>query len=73
MTRLDDLRARLPEFGFALYAIDPGGPVTLEVIDPTGAILTYRADTAEDVIDLAFPPEDDAPPAPVEQEWNVLD
>ena len=58
MTRLDELRAALPDFGFALYAIEPGGLVTLEVFYPDGTILTFRAATAAEVFDLAFPPDD---------------
>lgn len=72
MTRLDELRTALPEFGFALYAIEPGGPVTLEVIDPTGTILTYRDATADAVLALAFPPDDAPDDAPAD-DFDVMD
>lgn len=55
MSRLDDLRAEHPDLGFGLYALEPGAPVTLEVIDATGTIYTFRAATEADVLDLAFP------------------
>lgn len=41
--------------GVALYAIDIGGPVTLE-IHAQGEVYTFQADTAEEAFRLAFPP-----------------
>lgn len=47
---LDDARASWPEFGFAVYAFDPVGPVTLEIHAPTGEILTFVEATEADCL-----------------------
>ena len=57
---LDDLRKRFPHLGFALYALTPGGTVTLEVIDG-GEVYSFAGRTAEAAILKAFPPEPDLP------------
>ena len=54
MASLDELRAAYPHLGFALYAFEPGGDVTLEVHD-TGTVLTTTGPTAEAAIAKAFP------------------
>lgn len=54
----DEIRAAHPELGLTLYAIEPGGPVTLEVITPDGGLFTWRAATAEAALAEAFPPDD---------------
>ena len=54
----DEVRAANPGFGFALYALEPGGLVTLEVLTPEGDLFSFPADTAEEAIAGAFP----APP-----------
>ncbi len=56
---LDDARAAHPGFGFALYAFEPGGPVTMEVIALDGSIFPFTGPSEQAVLDLAFPP---APP-----------
>jgi len=63
---LDDLRAAHPDLGFALYAMEPGAPVTLEVYSGDD-VFSFVGPTAQAAIDAAFPPE---PPAPV---FNVFD
>lgn len=57
---LDELRKRFPHLGFAVYAYDPDGPVTLEV---HGAkINQVSAPTEAEAIALAFPsPEPETP------------
>lgn len=55
---LDDARAALPDCGFALYALDPAGEVTLEVHLVGGDILTFRGDTETEVLGYLFPPSD---------------
>lgn len=55
----DDARTAHPGFGFALYAIEAGGPVTMEIIALDGQIFTFTGPTEQAVLDLAFPP---APP-----------
>lgn len=64
---LDDLRAEHPDLRFIVYAMEPGGDVTLEVIGPDDEVFSFAGPTAQAAIDAAFPPE---PPAPV---FNVFD
>lgn len=52
---LDDLRAKHPDLGFALYAYDPRGPLTLEVHAAEG-VFTFYGPTASAAIEAAFPP-----------------
>lgn len=72
---IDDLRARYPTLGFALYAYEPGGAVTLEVLDGAD-VYTFQEATEADVIAKAFPapqieadepatPEPETPAPPV--------
>lgn len=56
--RLDDLRARYPDMGFAIYALEPGGAVTLEVHAPDGRLYSWKGGSAAEVLDAAFPPAD---------------
>jgi hypothetical protein len=58
---LDDLRRERPELALALYAFDPGGPVTLEILHD-GRSFTFSGATEAEAILAAFPPP--APPAP---------
>jgi hypothetical protein len=62
---LDELREQHPELGVTLYAMEPGGPVTLEVITPDGEVFSWTAPTAAAAIARAFPPDMPEPePAP---------
>jgi hypothetical protein len=63
---LDEIRAAHPDLAFALYAYEPGGEVTFEVMHGT-EIFAFTGPTAQAAIDAAFPPE---PPAPA---FNVFD
>lgn len=66
---LDEVRAAFPQLGLALYAYEPGGPVTLEIHAPEG-VFTFSAETEELAIAAAFPePPPPPPPPPV----NVFD
>lgn len=58
---LDDIRAAQPALGFALYALEPGGTVTLEVMTPDGQIFRFDGPTEAAVLHLAFPPADKTP------------
>ena len=78
----DEIRAKFPAFGFALYAYEPGGPVKFEVLDPAGTIWEFSAETEQAVLERAFAPEQPpeepapapAPPALLEtDDWNVFD
>lgn len=51
---LDDLRRDFPTLGFAVYALEPGGPVTLE-IHQDGEVYTFRAATEAATLAQAFP------------------
>lgn len=51
---LDELRRQRPGLGFALYAIEPGARVTLEVHD-AGQVYTFEGPTAAAAITAAFP------------------
>lgn len=70
--RLDALRAQYPLLGFALYALEPGRPVTLEVYAPDGRIFRFDAATAAGALLKAFPAD---PPAlvsaPIEPDAKV--
>lgn len=55
MPTLDEFRAAHPDLGFAVYAYTPGGPVTLEIHQPGGAILTVTRDSEAEAIAAAFP------------------
>lgn len=61
---LDDLRTARPDLAFALYAMDPGGPVTLEV-HHAGQVYTFKGATEADAIIAAFPPESEPAQAPI--------
>ena len=52
----DAVRTGWNGIGLALYALEPGGDVTLEV-HSEGEVYSFRAPTAEDAFALAFPPQ----------------
>lgn len=60
MATIDDIRAGLPMLGVAVYALEPGGPVTLEIHAPNEEggtdIFTWVAMSEAEAIDLAFLP-----------------
>ena len=51
----DELRAAHPLLGFAVYAYEPHGTVTLEVHAPDGATFAFPLATLQAAIDTAFP------------------
>lgn len=51
----DELRAANPDLAVSLYALEPGGFVTLEILTPDGQAFTFRAETAAAAIERAFP------------------
>ena len=55
MIDFDALRATHPALGFSVYAIDPGGPVTLEIVTPVGDYFQFKAATFAEAVALAFP------------------
>jgi len=52
----DDARRAYPEIGVAVYAIEPGGLVTVEV-HSGGEVYAFVAATADQAMALAFPPD----------------
>lgn len=60
---LDDLRAARPDLALAVFAMEPGGAVTLEIYDG-GQVYSFKGETEADAILAAFPPE--AEPIPDE-------
>lgn len=64
MQTLDEARAAQPAFAMALYALEPGGPVTLEIITPDGQPFTFEGPTEAAVLSRAFPPAAAAAPPP---------
>lgn len=68
---IDDVRVRYPALGIGIYAIVPGEPVVLEVIDPAGDVFSFTAMTVDECLEKAFPeltptePEPEAPAASV--------
>lgn len=52
---LDEVRSRFPHLGFAVYALDAGGPVTLEAHDPGGELWSWTAPTEAEALAKAFP------------------
>jgi len=60
--RFDRLREERPDLALTLYAMDPGGLVTLEVITPEGEVFTFLGPTAAAAMRTAFPePTTDQP------------
>ena len=53
--RFDEIRSENPDLAINLYAMTPGGDVTLEVITPDGQNFTWIAPTAAEAMELAFP------------------
>jgi len=52
----DEARQARPTFGFAVYAYEPGGPITLEVHTPVDGLFTFEGPTLQAALDRAFPP-----------------
>lgn len=55
ISSLDEARRLNPDLGFALYAYEPGGAVTLEIHDPAGEVFTFTANSEEAAFAVAFP------------------
>jgi hypothetical protein len=72
MTDLDTLRRKYPHLAWAVYAFDPGGPVTLECITADGKTFPFVAPTLAAAIALGFP-EDVEPKEPAAPGTSVFD
>lgn len=75
---VDAIRKAFPRLGLAVYAFDPGGPVTLEVHAADGQVFPFEGATFAAVAARAFPsltrPPDPPPiPEPAPTTTNVFD
>lgn len=71
---LDDARKLRRYLGFALYAYDANGPVTLEVHTPIGEVYTFIAASEAEAFNLAFPaPELSQMESNTDSKTNVFD
>lgn len=63
----DELRRKNPTLGFAAYALEPDGPVTIEV-HTFGLVATFEAPTFARCVEKAFPsipkPKNELAPLP---------
>lgn len=57
----DTLTRAHPSLGFAVYQVEPGDPVTLEVYDGNN-VYTFTGATLAEAIEKAFPPVVSQPP-----------
>jgi hypothetical protein len=57
-TGFDALRADLPHLGFAVYAMEAGGAVTMEVFTPDGSIQSVTRPTFAECVASLFPAPD---------------
>ena len=64
MIDLDALRAKYPHLGFAVYAYDPAGAVTLEAITREGKVFTFQGPTLAEAIVAGFGEETEPQPEP---------
>lgn len=61
---LDQAREAYPALGMAVYALEPGAGITLEVVTADGEVFTFTGPTEQAALDAAFPPEPAASPPP---------
>lgn len=71
MIDFDALRAANPLLGFAVYAYDPTGPVTLEITTPYKTVVPFTGVTLAAACALAFPPPV-MPAATLEPEVDIF-
>jgi hypothetical protein len=64
MVSLDEIRARFPDVGVALYALDPGQPVTLEIYAADGQVFSWKDLTVAGALAQAFPQPTEPQPEP---------
>lgn len=70
----DAIRAAHPELAINLYAMTPGGAVTLEIITPDGETFQWSAETATMAFLAAFPPATPTPrEAPPPETGSIFD
>lgn len=75
--RFDLIRQQHPDLAINLYAMTPGGIVTLEIFTPDGSRFSWDAETAEAAFAMAFPAPQSAPdtgiPVSGEQPTDIFD
>ena len=72
MIDFDLLRAANPLLGFAVYAYDPAGPVTLEITTPFKTVVPFTGVTLAAACALAFPPPVMPAPEPPVEEVDIF-
>lgn len=74
---IDQYRALYPHLGLAIYAYEPGGPVTVEVLAQDGSQFTRQAPTAREALEALFGPipgpDEPTEPTFIEEESNEPD
>jgi hypothetical protein len=70
---LDAARAAFPRLGYAIYAYDPDGPMTLEVHTPDGQTFSFTGPSEAALILRAFPSLRPPDPPPAIPTPNVFD
>jgi hypothetical protein len=73
MTDFDTLRSKYPHLGFAAYALEPGGPVTLECLTKEGRSFQFTGSTLTAAIAAGFAEETEPDPQPEESATSVFD
>ena len=76
MIDFDTLRDKYPHLAFAAYALEPGGPVTLECLTKEGRSFQFTGSTLASAIVRGFPEEDEPTPQteePAEAGASVFD
>lgn len=69
---LDDARSAFPKLGLAIYAYEPGQPITLEVHAADGQTFTFTGPSEAAVLARAFPSLTAPDPEP-QPTTNVFD
>lgn len=60
---IDRIRARFPHLSIGVYALEPGGPVSVEVFTPDGSRFSKTAATAAEAFTAVFGPLPEEAPA----------
>lgn len=69
---IDSLRARYPHLGLSVYALIPGGDVTVEALTPDGSVFSKQASTEREAFILLFGPDAETE-IPQEEPLHVAD
>lgn len=70
---LDRIRQLYPHLSIGVYALDPGGAVTVEAITPDGSRFTKTAPTADEAFTAIFGPLPEEEPTEQLEEGTLQD